>query len=208
LQGFKREGITLSSIELHSNGFLVKRIDSKYTKNYGQYKGIEGDCWPISKQFSQKEISIEEMKYLSNFLEDNIMLNDSDNTYVDVCPNIYFLKRYIKACQMLGFEIKVIYCKTQKRFPECDIDQKGSNFKFLGYDYGNAGGNYHSCVYNDVKRIPEMAHFYLNQYGLFNSESEILEFIKLRNELEKIKTHLTFEIGDFIIYQLWEYSDY
>jgi len=198
----------LSSIELHSNGFLVKRIDNEYTKNYGQYRGIEGYCWPISKQFLQKEISIEETKYLSNFLKDNIMLNDSDNTYVDVCPNIYFLKRYIKACQMLGFEIQVIYCKTQKRFPECDIDQNGSNFKFIGYDYGNAGGDYHSCVYNDVKRIPEMAHLQLNQHGLFNRESEILEFIKWRSELEKIKTHPTFEIGDFVVYQLWEYSDY
>jgi hypothetical protein len=198
----------LSSIELHSNGFLVKRIDSEYAKGFGQYKGIQGDCWPINEHSIPKEISVEETKYLSNFLENNIMLNGSDNTYVDVCPNIYFLKRYINACLISGFKIQVIYCKTQKRFPECDVDQNGRNFKFIGYDYGYSGGDYYSCVYGDVKRIPEMAHFNLNRYGLFNGESEILEFIKLRSELEKMKPHLTFECGDFTIYQLWEYKDF
>ena len=53
-----------------------------------------------------------------------------------------------------------------------------------------------------------MTNFHLNQYGLFNSESEILEFIKVRNELEKIEPYLTFELGEFIIYQLWEYKDF
>lgn len=76
----------------------------------------------------------------------------------------------------------------------------------MGYDYGYPGGDYYSCVFNDVTRVPEMAHFHLNQYGLFNSESEILEFIKLRNEIEKNKADLTSELGEFIIYQLWDYK--
>lgn len=189
----------MSSVNLYPNGFLVKRTDSEDAEKYGLYKGVEGDCWPVI------EISTEEGKYLSNFLEHNIFLNDSDNSYVDVCPNIFFLKRYIKACENAGYKTQVIYCKTQKRVPECDVNTN-SNYKFIGYDYAYAGGDYYSCVFNEVRRIPEMARFHLNQYGLFNSESEVLEFIKVRNELEKSKPHLTFELGEFIIYQLWEYN--
>lgn len=196
----------MSSVNLYPNGFLVKRIDSEDAKTFGQYRGVEGDCFPINENFLPKEISLEESKYLSNFLKDNVMLNGFDNSYVDVCPNIYFLKRYIKACQAEGLKIQVIYCKTQQKFPESDIDTSDGNFKFMGYDFGNPGGDYYSCVFNDVTRIPEMARFHLNQYGLLNSESEILEFIKLRNELEKNKPDLTFELGEFIIYQLWEYK--
>lgn len=104
----------MSSVNLNPNGFLVKRIDSEAAKIFGQYRGVEGDCFPINECFLPKKISLEESKYLSNFLKDNVMLNDSDNSYVDVCPNIYFLKRYIKACLAEGLEIQVIYCKTQK----------------------------------------------------------------------------------------------
>jgi len=199
----------MSSVNLYPNGFLVKRIDSEDSKKYGQYRGIEGDCWPINEHSSIDEIEInaEEGQYLSKFLEDNILLNDFDNSYVDVCPNIFFLKRYIKACQNAGYNIQVIYCKTQKKFPECDVNTN-RDYKFIGYDYGYPGGDYSSCVFNDVRRIPEMAHFHLNQYGLFNSESEILEFIKVRNELEKIEPYLTLELGEFIIYQLWEYKEF
>lgn len=196
----------MSSVNLYPNGFLVKRIDSEEAKMFGQYRGVEGDYFPINECYSPKEISLEESKYLSKFLKDNIMLNDFDNSYVDVCPNIYFLKRYIKACQAEGLEIQVIFCKTQKKFPESDINISDGNYKFIGYDFGYPGGDYYSCVFNDVMRIPEMARFHLNQYGLFNSEPEILEFVKLRNELEKNKPYLKFELGEFIIYQLWEYK--
>jgi hypothetical protein len=196
----------MSSVNLYPNGFLVKRIDSEDAKKFGQYSGVEGDCFPINEYFSPKKISLEESKYLSKFLKDNVMLNGFDNSYVDVCPNIYFLKRYVKACQAEGLKIQVIYCKTQKKFPESDIDTSDGNYKFMGYDFGYPGGDYYSCVFNDVTRIPEMARFHLNQYGLFNSESEILEFIKLRNELEKNKANLTSELGEFIVYQLWEYK--
>lgn len=195
----------MSSINLCPNGFLVKRTDSEYAATFGQYRGVEGDCFPINEHFSPKIVSPEETKYLSDFLVNNIMLNASDNSYVDVCPNIYFIKRYIKACQAEGMGIQVIYCRTQKKFPECEIDTSGDNFKFLGYDLAYAGGNYYSCLFSDFKRIPEMSRFHLNQYGLFSSESEMLEFVKFRNELEKIKPPSAFELGEFIIYQLWEY---
>ena len=108
----------MSSVNLYPNGFLVKRIDSEDAKKYGQYKGIEGDCWPINEYSSidEIEISAEEGKYLSKFLKDNILLNDFDNSYVDVCPNIFFLKRYIKACQDAGYRIQVIFVKLKKNF--------------------------------------------------------------------------------------------
>ncbi|MBP1744546.1 MAG: hypothetical protein H6Q58_1524 [Firmicutes bacterium] len=197
----------MSSINLYPNGFLVKRIDSEYAATFGQYKGVEGDCFPINEHFSPKNVSLEESKYLSDFLSKNVMLNDFDNSYADVCPNIYFIKRYIKACKAEGIGVQVIYCKTQKKFPECEINTSSDSFRFLGYDLAYPGGSYYSCVFNDSKWISEMARFHLNKYGLFNSESEMLEFIRLRNELEKANPHSTSEPGEFIIYQLWEYKD-
>jgi len=86
----------MSRLNLYPNGFLVKRIDSEDAKIHGHCRGIEGDCWPINEYSSIEEIGISvEEKYLSNFLADNILLNDFDNSYVDVCPNMFFLKRYI-----------------------------------------------------------------------------------------------------------------
>jgi hypothetical protein len=196
--------VIMSRVNLYHNGFLVKRINNDDTVVHGQYKGIEGGNWPIGRAFSSEAVSAEEQGYLVHFLENNVFLNGSDSSYVDVCPNIYFMKRYVKACRTAGFEVQVLYCRTQRRYPECDIDPVSDNYRLIGYDYGSAGGDYHSCVLSEAGRLEGLPHFQLNKYGLFGSEPEILEFIKLRNELKKANPELGLEDWDFIIYQLWE----
>lgn len=48
--------------------------------------------------------------------------------------------------------------------------------------------------------------FDLNKYGLFEKYEEIVDFIKKRKEIQKIKKNqeIYLEEGDFIIYKLYE----
>ena len=192
-------------INYNPNGFIVKRLDGDFASRYKNYMGIDGDVWPIDKY--SNGLSIDDIKFLCSYIDENVTLSDFNTTAVDVCNDIEFLNMYIDACKKTDFQIEVLFCETEKMTPICEMnpDKNKDNFNFLGFDYGYPGTNYYSCVYSDVKRIPEMVYMTLNKSGLFETEKEVIEFVFLRDKLKKILPQNVFEQGEFIIYKLWKY---
>lgn len=192
-------------LNFNPNGFIVKRLDSYFARLYKNYRGIDGDVWPIHED--TKVQNCDDIKALCNYVDENIMLADFNTSVVDVSNNIDFLNMYIEACKKATFNVDVIFCESTRKSPLTEINaaQNTDSFVFLGFDYGYPGADYYSCVFNDVNRIPQMSHFTLNKNGLFETENEIIEFIKLRNELKLILPKNEFEQGEFVIYKLWRY---
>ena len=189
----------------HSNGFIVKGLDSDFAKKYGRYSGIDGDVWPIGKHI--RNIASKEVDYLNSYLEEYVYKSDYYNDYVDVCNDIDFMIRYIENCRSAGLIFDILFCQTERNKPECNIkaEKKIDNFCFLGFDYGYPGVNYYSCVYHDVRTKSQMSYLKLNQYSLFDTEEDIFSFIALRDKLKNELPVYAFEQGEFIIYKIWRY---
>ncbi|MBU3131874.1 hypothetical protein KPL40_05360 [Clostridium gasigenes] len=192
-------------INYNANGFIVKRLDGDFASNYKNYMGIDGDVWPIDKY--SKGLNSDDIKFLCDYIDENVTLSDFNTTGVDVCNDIEFLNMYIEACKKTDFQIEVLFCETEKMTPiyEMNTGNIKEKFKFLGFDYGYPGTDYYSCVYSDVKTIPEMSHMTLNKNGLFETEKEVIEFILIRDKLKNVLPQNIFEQGEFIIYKLWRY---
>lgn len=192
----------MNNIKFHSNGVIIKR----YTNDCEQYLGVEGDNWFLDP--SIKDVDKKELNYLYSYYREND--NSWADNYVGCCGNINYINRYLKFCENAKINYVILYCETEMQFPIWNM----SNVKdfeeqiiFLGYDYAYPGGSFYSCIFSDVlsKRIPELSSIHLNQYGLFSTEEEIADFIRLRGKLELLMPSGTFEVGDFIIYKLWRY---
>lgn len=176
-------------IRYYKNGFIIKSIDCSKNNNY---LGIDGYVWPVLEKEDRLETN--EAKYLNDYVDNNITNLYDDNNKVDVSCDIAFLNRYIKACNKVGFKIEILFCETERGIPICNIDlsKNSVNFEFIGYDYRYAGYDYYSCVYNDVKRMPQMSHLILNDYDLFDNEAGVIEFINLREQLKKELAKMAF----------------
>ncbi|MFI3201875.1 MAG: hypothetical protein R3Y54_10210 [Eubacteriales bacterium] len=105
--------------------------------------------------------------------------------------------------QKLNIKFRILKCRTTLREPLCNKDFP--NEKFLGFDYAYAGGSYYSCILNDLvlSDVKEFQKFKLNKNGLFDTETEVFNFIKCRESIAT-DTSVEFEKGDFIIYKLHE----
>ena len=73
---------------------------------------------------------------------------------------------------------------------------------FLGYDYAYESGDNYSAVYNEIPYI--FPQFKLNQYGLFQTRSEIDEYIAVRERFKQSHPPLTLEEGNFVVFRLSE----
>ncbi|TDX51146.1 hypothetical protein [Orenia marismortui] len=195
-------------LKFYKNGFIVKRVDGSYGRKFGNYLGIEGDVWPLYKDIQLIEQS--KLKYLCDFIDENVLKSYFDNSRVDVCSNIQFLNEYVSTCNKLDFNIEILLCETSRKKPYINIEEYviDNQFEFLGYDYGYPGDNYYSCVYNDIGRVSEMDNIKLNKYGLFNSEEQVVNFYILRERLKQ-KNPQNFEFGehdtDYTVYKISKY---
>lgn len=200
-----------NSIKFHSNGFIVKWVNSEYANKFRcpnasfNYYGIEGDNWPIDRY--TEGISEEELNYIENYLWENIESRVDDINFVWVCNDIIFIKRYVDVCKKANMKIEILFCESERSFPGYVVKfHEPINLQFIGYDYAYASADYYSCVFNEIPRTNEMQGIKLNQFGLFSTENEILEFVNLRNKLITTNPLDGFEKGDFIIYKLWRYN--
>lgn len=74
--------------------------------------------------------------------------------------------------------------------------------KFLGYDYAYATGDNYSALYNEIPYL--FPQFRLNCNGLFQTEEEIREYIRVRERFKMTHAPFTLEEGDFTIFKLHE----
>lgn len=200
----------INKVNLYPNGFIIKCIDSEFSYEYMypnlafNYYGIEGDNWPIDGY--TPIIDKKELNYLEDYLYKNIENTTEDASFVSVCNDIDFIRRYLIDCQKANIKIQLLFCESERPYPKYELsslDKK--NLRFVGYDYAYAEPDYYSSIAQDIPRVDEMKSSKLNRFGLFDSEMEVLEFISLRNELIQSKPMGMFESGNFIVYRLWEY---
>lgn len=176
-------------LKLYVNGIIVQM------KKEEKYQGVEGDNW----YFNYIDNKGEFQKYFDEKIE--VFLHDEN--YVDCCNDMDYIVRYIKESKKRNITYRLLLCETVKQKPQFQENVKS---KILGFDYAYAGGSYYSCINNDIhaNRISEFKDILLNEYGLFDTEDEILQFIELRNNLKYKYPKETFEEGEFIIYRLRE----
>jgi hypothetical protein len=198
----------LNGVRYLKNGFLIIREErSRWSKNVN-YQGIEGDVWPLHLDIPNVEKS--ELQYLDDYVDQNIT-TFSDYSVTDVCNDVDFINKYIKACLKAGINISILLCETEKNKPLMRVSEEEINkdFMFIGFDYGYCNSDYYSCVNSDIGRIPEMDSLKTNKYGLFDTEDEVIEFINLRTQLKDANLGKAFELGPdecYTIYKLWKYK--
>lgn len=172
------------------NGLIIQRQTQRL------YQGVDGDNWYLN-YCTHKELDV--------FFKCNIEKAWDDNSYVDVCNNLEFIKKYSSISASENIKFKILACVTERQFPQMVLEEK---VKFLGYDYAYSGGSYYSAVLNDIisKRIPQFLDSSLNKYGLFDTYEEISAFINDRNSFNNTSGLQSeyIEEGDFIIYKLYE----
>jgi len=128
-------------VKYFTNGFLIIREDKTHVSKNLNYRGIEGDVWPLYIDISNVEKN--ELQTLIDYVDDNIT-TFSDYSVADVTNDINFINRYINACNRVGLNITVLLCETEKNSPHVEISLKSLNedFLFIGYDYGYCGSDY------------------------------------------------------------------
>lgn len=220
---------------LYNNGIIIqeknvakktwiKNEDTETQNNYENYKGIEKFMsWPLEAKndsFSI-ELTAEANKRWFGFIESK----KPESYSIKVVPDLKYCNKYIQHCTQIGVSVKVLFCRTSRHMPIWNAIVP--ELWPLGYDYATSQSYYSAilhelCVkpYNKYEDIAEYKSFIecrqlLNTNMLFNSESDILSFVKKRNEViaspiewEKRQNsfliHLLEPYGDFCIFHLSE----
>lgn len=144
-----------------------------------------------------------------NYIDKKVQKSFYEDDIIEVCNDVSFLNKYIQACNELNYEIEILLCETERAKPTLNIEEEKlkENFVFLGYDFGYPGGDYYSCVFTDVGRVPELNKISINEYGLISTLDEMIDFVDLRNRLRHLLSKGTFEEGeDYVIYRMWRYK--
>ena len=177
---------------MNLNGLVIQK------RNKGLYQGIEGDNWYLNYDCFND---------LDDYFEKNIEKAWENSDYVDVCNDIKYIQKYICISQSKNINFRVLACVTEKKIPQMVLPDK-MHISFLGYDYAYSGGSYYSAVLNDIvsKRISRFADIPINDFGLFETYKQVIDFINQREAIKKIECNEReyIEEGDFIIYKLYE----
>jgi len=176
---------------LYDNGFIIQKYVEKPS-----YCGVDGENWWFCNDDPK----------LAEYFNQKIDLSWKDESRVDCCNDINFLKECIGFCNINKMRYRILFCKTELCDPLVET-QINYFLKFIGYDYAYAGGSYYSCVKNDLvfRKFTELSKIVLNSNGLINDKKQMDLFIKLRTDLISKYNNL-FEVGDFIVYKLYEVS--
>lgn len=173
------------------NGIIFQK------KHGGKYQGVEGDNWYLDDYAGGS--------HFEEFFSANIDKSWLDDTFVDVCSDMAYIKEYYSASKQQNIDFRMIVCETDRLNP---VFEGSFPRVFIGFDYAYTGGSYYSAVNNDVAsgRIGAFAGFELNEYGLFNNQIDLKRFIDMRERLISAGDD-RFEGGDFVIYKLFEIRD-
>ena len=164
------------------------------------YCGVETDAWPIGFQFSSElATNIYEMSFLDMAFP---LLVDYDSALHYCCE-----------CEREGIEPRILFCEILSTYqpekaPWFESLPVGS---FLGFDYAYPSGDYYSAVANDViyraNILPTCWKYHLNEFGLFASRDELLQFVEERlrvaNACEENNRGCLFEKGTFVGYRVF-----
>ena len=170
------------------NGVIFqKKIDRRY-------QGIDGDNWYLNDLINEE--------WLNEF-EDKVEKSWDNDDWVDVCADSIIINNYIKWSKRKHIDYRIILCETEKNEPSYNA-KYFKNIVSIGYDYAYSGGSYYSAIYNELyfNKKNCFNQIKLNKYGLIEDYDGMMKFIELRNKL--IESGMNLELGDFIVYKLYE----
>jgi hypothetical protein len=173
------------------NGIVIQQ------QHGNRYRGIDGENWYLNYLSTDN--------YFREFYDRFIARAWEGCTRVDCCNDLEYITRYISCSHAKEIDCRLLLCETVREDPKMELSDY-AKARFIGFDYAYSGGDYYSCVKNDIclRRIPEFSEIKLNEYGLFDSETAVQAFIELRAEIRASYSASMFELGDFIIYRLSE----
>lgn len=183
---------------MYVNGIVIQ----KYVNN--SYKGIDGSGF--SENIGQNWYFNDDDQLsdiFEPFYDEYIGMTDwnlKDHSWVAACNNMDYITRYIAESRKRGIKYRLLLCESE--IPNPIFDASELKTKFLGYDYAYSNGDNYSAVYNEIPFV--FPKFRLNYNGLFDTEEEIKEYILERERFKKTHPPYTLEVGDFIIFKLYE----
>ncbi len=182
----------LEKNNMNINGFIMQKRNETF------YQGVEGDNWYLNYDYSDE---------MDLFYEENIAKSWENTNYIDVCNDMNYIHQYINISKDKDIEYRILLCMTDRILPTMTLGTEMDLF-FLGYDYAYAGGSYYSAILNDIisRRIPVFANIQLNNYGLFETYTEVINFVNTRQKIKGVECSMKeyIEDGDFVIYKLFE----
>jgi len=187
-------------LKLYKNGIIIQKKD-KNEKGYYGIDGLQKDNWYLTFGIFKENIDKYIDEYYFKYI-DNIYF--FDDRYIGCCNDLDYIKTYIQESKKINIKYRILFCETTQKKPFFK-EYKKLHLKFLGYDYAQPCPSYASCIPYEINRedIPELYNIKLNKYGLFDTEKDVLNFKKLRDNLQN-KEELGLELGDFFIYKLSE----
>lgn len=183
---------------MYTNGLVIQRVTGI------TYKGIDGSGFSESTGQNwyfnyDDELSKEFEPFYDEYIGKTYW-NLQPYSWVAACNDISYIQRYIEESRKRNIEYRVLLCESE--IPNPIMTDKDFKTKFLGYDYAYASGDYYSVVYNEVPFV--FPQFKLNANGLFQTEQEIRHYIEARESFTQSHAPYTLEVGEFIIYRLYE----
>lgn len=181
------------------NGYIIQKcVDNGY-------KGVDGsgfspdtaENWYLNGVDGYSEEF--EPYYDKEIIKEDWFLEP--HTFVGVCSDFEYIKRYIAVSKELGIKYRVLVVMTDIPSPTVELDPD-IELKFLGFDYAYEGRDNYSAVYNEIPGIfPDCK---LNENGLFETREEMDKYLSLREEFVKTHPPYTLEDGDFTVFKLYE----
>ena len=183
---------------MYVNGVVIQENKNE------KYKGIDGSGFSPDTGKNWYLNDIECMECFEKYYDDNIGMtyyNLDDRSYVAACTDWNYINDYIRESTKRGIKYRILLCETEIPQPIMKIPPTIQK-RFLGYDYAYASGDNYSAVYNEIPYV--FPQFQLNNNGLFETEEEVREYIRVREQYEQNHAPYTLECGNFIIFKLYE----
>lgn len=178
---------------MKANGLIVVENTESW------YKGVDRYPWPL-KQYDP-------------ILHRMLFQMHQVSWDCDMIQDLEFALHYQTVANKHAQGAEVLYGEFMDvRLPTYSIDlfeKITGRCEFIGWDYSYAGGDFYSCVDNDLSLKKDLFYNllnYVNQNGLFETEADVNTFIKLRKKLRRKYPVESFEIGPFYkakLFRVW-----
>lgn len=183
---------------MYRNGIIIQSI-----KENG-YRGVDGSGFSVNSAvnwyLNNYEDCVEFEEYYDEFINKTYYITE-EKSFVAVCNDWKYIDKYILESKKKEIPFRIILCETEIAEPIMELPEQ-LQLEFLGYDYAYAVGDNYSAVYNEIPFV--FKNFQLNQNGLFETEEEIKEYIRQREIYEAEHPKYTLEVGDFVLFKLYE----
>lgn len=184
---------------MYVNGYIIQ----KYVDN--GYKGVDGSGFSANTGENWYLNNVEGYtEEFEPYYDKEICKEDwlfDPHTYVGVCTDYEYIKKYISESEKLGIRYRVLLVMTDIPRPVVEPDP-AMELKFMGFDYAYEAPDNYSAVYNEIPYVfPDIK---LNENGLFETREEMDAYLAVREEFVKTHPPYTLEDGDFTVFKVYE----